>query len=107
MRAIDQQTLTQSFRDKGIAIDGKLNTEDEAFAADFADKVELGGELDQAFPELSATGADVFEKLLIFDDFQKFKSGSTNQRAATEGGAVQAGGNAGSHGFSCKDCAER
>src|SRR5260370_6271107 len=66
--AIDYQTLTQSFRREGVAIDGELDAEDEAFAADFADEVELGGELGEAFAELGAAGADVFEEFFLVDD---------------------------------------
>src|SRR6266404_6922594 len=78
VRAIDQQTLTQGLGDEGIAINGELNTEDQTFAANFADKIELGGQLDQAFAELCATGADIFDELLILKDVQKFERGSTD-----------------------------
>src|SRR5229473_2957138 len=88
--AIDEQTLTQSFGDKGIAIDGEFDAEDQAFAADFADEVEFGGELGEAFAELGATVADVGEQLFAFDDAEKFEGGGANQRAAAECRAVQA-----------------
>ena len=66
--AIDEQTLTQSFGDEGVAVDRELDAEDEAFAADFAYEIELDGELGETFPELRATGADVGEELFAFDD---------------------------------------
>jgi hypothetical protein len=66
--AIDEQTLPQSLGDEGIAIDGELDTEEQAFAADFADEVELGGELCKAVAEFYATGAHVGEQLFTFDD---------------------------------------
>src|SRR5712671_1334170 len=48
VRAIDHQALAQSFGGERIAIDGKLDAQDEAFAANFADEIELGGELGEA-----------------------------------------------------------
>src|SRR5258705_12327330 len=45
VRAIDDQALAQSFGGEGIAVDRELDAEDQAFAANFADEIELGGEL--------------------------------------------------------------
>src|SRR5882762_8983038 len=46
--AIDDQALAQSFGGERIAIDGKFDAEDEAFAPNFTDEIELSGELGQA-----------------------------------------------------------
>src|SRR6266852_1986778 len=87
--AIDYQTLTQSFGSEWVDIDGELDAEDETFAADFADEVEFGGEPGEAFAELGAASANVFEEFVFFDDVKKFESGGANQRTATERGAMQ------------------
>src|SRR5258706_2009608 len=97
--AIDHQSLAESLGGARNAIDGKLHAEDQAFAANFADEIELGGELGQAFAELGAASADVFEQLFIFDDAQELESGGANQRTTTKGGAVQAGADAGGNRF--------
>jgi hypothetical protein len=76
--AIDQQALTQGFGDVGIAVDGELDTEDQAFAANFSDEMEFGGEVGEAFAKFRAACANVFEKLLIAEDVQKFESGGAN-----------------------------
>src|SRR5258707_5457470 len=105
--AIDEQTLTQSFGDEWIAIDGEFDAEEQAFAADFADEIEFGGELGEAFAELGAAGADVGEQLFAFDDAEKFEGGGANQRAAGECRAVQAWRDARGYGFGGQDCTER
>src|ERR1700694_3002420 len=43
--AIDHQALAQSLGGERIAVDGELDAEDQAFAANFADEIELAGEL--------------------------------------------------------------
>jgi len=58
----------------------RVRREDQAFAADFADEIEFGGELGEAFAELGAAGADVGEQLFAFDDAEKFEGGGANQR---------------------------
>src|SRR5258707_14692602 len=105
--AIDEQTLTQSFSNEWIAIDGEFDAEDQAFAADFADEIQFGGELGEAFAELGAAGADVGEQLFAFNDAEKFEGGSANQRAAAECRAVQAWRDARGYGFGGQDFAER
>src|SRR5258708_21462892 len=59
--AIDYQTLTQSFGDEGIAVDGEFDAQDQAFAAGFADEIELGGELGEALAEFGCAVANVGE----------------------------------------------
>src|SRR5713226_9307180 len=54
MGAIDEQTALHVFADKGRTFDGKLYTEDQAFAADLADEAEFCRELREAFAQLSA-----------------------------------------------------
>src|ERR1700686_627678 len=43
--AIYQQALTQGFGHEGIAVNVKLNSKNQAFAADFANEIKFGGEL--------------------------------------------------------------
>src|SRR5260370_41337892 len=99
--------MAQGLGGERIAIDGKLDAEDEAFAANFADEIELGGELGEAGAELGAACADVFEELLVFDDGEELKSGGADQRTAAKGGAVQAGPDAGGDGFVGENRSER
>ncbi len=61
MGAIDQQALAQSFGDEGIAIDREFDAQDQAFAADFADEIELACELGEAFAEFGCAIANVGE----------------------------------------------
>src|SRR6267154_210506 len=106
VRAIDDQALAQSFGGEGIAVDGKLDAEDEAFAANFADEIELSGELGEACAEFGAAGADIFEELFIFDDGEELEGSGTNQRSTAKGRAVQAGADAGSYRFVGENRAE-
>src|SRR5882724_11325641 len=69
--AIDDQALAQSFGGEGIAVDGKLDAQDQPFAANFADEIELGSELGEAGAEFGAACVDVFEELFVFDDGQE------------------------------------
>jgi hypothetical protein len=59
--AIYQQALAQGFGHEGVAVDRKLNSENQAFAADFADEIKFGGELGEALAEFLAAHADIFE----------------------------------------------
>src|SRR6267154_1235941 len=106
VRAIDHQALAQSFGGERIAIDGKLDAQDQAFAANFADEIELGGELGQARAEFGAACADIFEELFIFDDGEELKGGGADQRTSAKGCAVQAGTDAGGYRFVSKNRAE-
>src|SRR6266404_2494703 len=106
VRAIDHQALAQSFGGDGIAVDGKLDAEDQAFTADFADEIELGGELGQACAEFGAACANVFEELFVFDDGEELESGGADERTSAKGGAVQAGTDAGGDGFVGENRAE-
>src|SRR4029077_544686 len=65
--AIDEQPLTQGFGDEGIAIDGKLHAEDEAFAANFADEIEFAGKLAEALAEFGAARANVGKEFVLFE----------------------------------------
>ena len=105
--AIDEQAALHGFGDEGIAIDRKLDAEHQAFGANFADEIEFGGKFREAIAQFGAALADIFEELFILDDVEEFEGNGARQRAATKGGAVQAGRNAGSDGFGCEDGAER
>ena len=59
MGAINEQTLAQGFGDEGIAVDGELDAEHQAFGANFADEIEFGGELGEPFAELIAAMPNV------------------------------------------------
>src|SRR4029077_5581574 len=65
--AVDEQAVKQGLRDKGSAVDGKLDADHQALAADCADEREFGGECGKAFLQLRAASPDVFEKLFVFD----------------------------------------
>src|SRR5712671_554619 len=104
--AIDHQALTEGLGGERIAVDGKFDAEDQAFAANFADKVELSSELGQAGAEFGAACANVFEELFIFDDGQELEGSGTNQRSTAKSGAVQAGTDAGGDGFVGENRAE-
>ena len=91
--AVDEQAALHGLLDKGSAIDGKLDANHQAFATNFADEIEFGGERGQAVAQLGAARLDVFEKVFVVDDIQKFKRGGAGERAAAESGAVQAGRN--------------
>ena len=45
VRAIDQQAAAQRFLDEGRAAIDKIDAEDQAFAADFADEIKLRRQL--------------------------------------------------------------
>src|SRR5882762_8069872 len=104
--AIDHQALTEGLGGEGIAVDGKFDAEDEAFAANFADEIELGSELGQACAEFGAACANVFEELFVFDDSEELERGGADQRTAAKGGAMQAGTDAGGDGFVGEDRAK-
>src|SRR6266850_7847086 len=61
--AIDHQALAEGLGGERIAVDGKLDAEDQAFTANFADEIELGDELGQACTEFGAADADIFQEL--------------------------------------------
>src|SRR6266480_1092816 len=86
--AIDQQTTLHGHADKRRAFDGKFDTDHEAFAADFADEVELGGQFREALAQLRASRADIFEQLLVLDDVEELEGNPTGQRAAAKRGPV-------------------
>src|SRR5208282_2963903 len=107
VRAINEQSLEHCLLDERSAIDGKLDADHQAFAANFANEAEFGGQRGKAFAQLRASDANVFEQRFVLDDAQKFESGGASQRAAAEGGAVQAGRNALGDGFRREDRAKR
>src|SRR5712671_6785344 len=87
--AIDHQALTEGLGGERIAVDGKFDAEDEAFAANFTDEIELSGELGEACAEFGTACADVFEELFIFDDGEELESGGADERTSAKGGAVK------------------
>src|SRR5271168_281790 len=105
--AIDEQAAAHGFGDEGAAIDEEFDAGDEAFAAHFADEGEFLGEGEEAFAQFRAAGGDVLEEFFVLEDVQKFEGRGACQRAAAEGGAVEAGRNAGGNGFRGEDGAER
>src|SRR6267378_3488911 len=67
--AVDQQSALHGFRDKRRAFDGELDTNHQTFAANFADEVKFGGELREAFAQLSTTSANVSEEFIALGGF--------------------------------------
>src|SRR6266851_1051884 len=105
--AVDEQTAPHGFGDKRSAFDGELDTDHQAFAADFTDEAEFGGELRETLAQLRAAHADIFEKFLALDDAEKFERNGTSQRAAAKGGAVHAGRDTRSNRLGRENGAER
>src|SRR5260370_34866989 len=71
MSAVDQQAALHGLADERPAFDGEFDTDHQAFAADFADEVEFGGELDQAVAQLRAARAEIFQQLLVLTDLEE------------------------------------
>src|SRR5260370_33307458 len=92
--AIDQQAALHSFADERSAFDEEFDADHQAFAADFTDEAEFGGKFDETFAELGTTPADIFEKVVLFNDLEKLEGHGTRQRAAAKRGAMHPGRNA-------------
>ena len=84
VRAVDQQAARERFGDERRAFDRKIDALDQALAAQLADEIETRRELFEAGAKLGAALADVGEKIVVFDDREKFERGGADQRAATE-----------------------
>src|SRR5260370_3880541 len=91
MSAVDQQAALHGLADERPAFDGEFDTDHQAFAADFADEVEFGGELDEAVAQLRAARADIFQQLLVLDDLEELEGHGASQRAAATRGAMHPG----------------
>src|SRR5689334_7317934 len=107
MRAVNDQTAAEGFRGERVAIDRKLDSQNQALTANLTDKVKFGGELSEAFAQLRASGAHVREKLFVFKDREEFQRGGANQGPATKSGTVQARGDARRYRFRSKYRAKR
>ncbi len=91
MRAIDEQALLQRGGDQRRAINGKLDAEDQAFAADLADENRiLRPVVSEAFAQFRAAITNIHEQFGVFDGLQELQRSGADQRAAAEGGAMQA-----------------
>src|ERR1700731_421497 len=89
--AIDQQTAPHGFADERRAFDGEFDPDHQAFATDFPDKAEFGGELRETLMQFGAAQADIFEELSVLDDVQELEGHGASQRAAAKRGAVHPG----------------
>ena len=107
VRAINEQAAAQGFGDDRRAVDREINAKDQAFAADFADEIELGGELFDSVAQLGTAFANVREQIGVFDDVQEFQRGGADERATAECGAVQSGNECRCKFFVGDDGAER
>src|SRR5580765_8319756 len=68
VRAVDEQAAKHGLRDKRSAVDGQLDANHQALAANFADKWELGGERGKASAQFRTASANVFEEVFLFND---------------------------------------
>src|SRR2546423_9243781 len=107
VRAIDEQAAAQGLSDEGISVNGKLDANHQAFAADFADEIEFGAQSGETFVQLRGAFANIFEQPVFLDDVEKFQRGGADQRSAAKGSAMQAGRNASGYRFGSQDCAQR
>src|SRR5713226_9981024 len=85
--AVDQQAALHSLADERPAFDRKFDADHQAFGADFADEAEFGSEFREAFAQLGAARADIFEQFFILDDLEELEGHGTSQRATAKGGA--------------------
>ena len=83
--------LAKRFLDEGAPSIGKIDADDQAFAPDFADEIEVRGQLFQPGAQFGAARANIGEQILVFDDRQKFKRRRANQRAAAKSRTVHSG----------------
>ena len=54
VRAVDEQAFEHGLLDEGSSIDGELDADHQAFAANFADEAKFGGQRGKAFAQLGA-----------------------------------------------------
>jgi len=73
--AIDQQTALQGLADKWAAFDGEFDADHQAFAAYGTNKIEFSSELGETFAQFGAAREDIFEKIFILDNAEKFQRG--------------------------------
>ena len=84
--------VAQRFLHDGRAVNGQVDAEDQAFAANFADEVEARGEGLQTFAQFRAAFANIREKIFVFDDVKNSSAAAQIKRAAAERGAVHSRG---------------
>src|SRR5580658_5279671 len=63
VRAINEQAATQRLGDDWSTVNREINAEDQAFAADFADEIEAGGDFFNSLAQLGAAFTDVREEI--------------------------------------------
>src|SRR6185437_8385286 len=72
VRAVDQQPLSQCFLDEKRPVDGQIDSQNQPFAANFADEVESRSQFLDPGAKLRAASANVFDQLAIFHYVQEF-----------------------------------
>src|SRR6267143_1992964 len=107
VRAIDEQATSERFLNYGRPVDGEINAEHQAFAADFTDEIEAPRNSLQASAQFSAALPDVCEQVRFFDNGEKFERGGADQRAAAERGPVHSRRKGRGEFFIGDECAER
>src|SRR5262249_16036337 len=107
MRAIDEQAAFHGFGDEGSTVNGELDADHEAFAADFFKKGIFGGQFLDATANFGAARDSVGENFCFVQYFQEFEGDSANHRATTERCTVNARADAESDCFRCQDGSER
>ncbi len=95
------------FGDEGRAVNGKFDTDHQAFAADFLDEGKFCGQFFDASAKFGAARGGVGENFCFFENFQEFESDGADHGTAAECCAVNSGADAGGDRFGGEDCSER
>jgi len=106
VRAVDEQPAIHGFRDERRAVDGELDADHEAFAANLLDEGIFFREFFDAGVNFGATSGGVLEDFLFFEKFQEFERDGADHGTAAERCAVYAGTDAGRDGFGRENSAE-